>query len=32
MAHGLAEFDRTYSDPGAAVDYVLTFDWIRAVI
>lgn len=32
LAQGLAEFDRTYPDPGEALDYVLTFDWIRAVI
>jgi len=27
---GLAAFDETYPDPEANLDYVLTFDWVRA--
>jgi ubiquinone/menaquinone biosynthesis C-methylase UbiE len=27
---GLVAFDETYPDPDAMVDYVLTFDWMRA--
>lgn len=27
---GLEEFERSYPDPNQVVDYVLTFDWIRA--
>ena len=32
LAHGLAEFDRVHPEPGEPVEYVLTFDWIRAVV
>lgn len=30
LAQGLAEFDRVHPDPDKPVDYLLTFDWIRA--
>ena len=32
LARGLAEFDRVHSDPDKPVEYVLTFDWIRAAV
>ncbi len=32
LARGLVHFDRVNPDPNAPVDYVLTFDWIRAVV
>lgn len=32
LARGLAKFDRAHPDPDETVDYVLTFDWIRAAI
>ena len=30
FAKGLAAFDAVYPDPTASVEYLLTFDWIRA--
>lgn len=30
LRSGLIAFDETYPDPDEVVDYVLTFDWIRA--
>ncbi len=32
LARGLAEFDRVHPDPDKPVDYLLTFDWIRASV
>jgi hypothetical protein len=32
LGQGLAQFDRAHPDPGEPVDYILTFDWIRAII
>ena len=32
LARGLAEFDQAHPDPHEPVEYLLTFDWIRAVI
>ena len=32
LVRGLVEFDRVHPDPDKPVEYVLTFDWIRAAI
>ncbi len=29
---GLAEFNRTHPDPAQPIDYLLTFDWIQAIM